>query len=93
MKIIDRVQNILENLPDTKDSDKKLLLAYWEQQGLCLNQSQRERFMTHCTVAESITRARRNLRPLYPASEQVESERFNKYVDYKQNGAVSWLND
>jgi len=93
MKVIDRVQGILENLPETKDSDKKLLLAYWEQQGLCLNTAQRERFMTHCTVAESITRARRELRAEFPASETVDNERFNKYIDYKHNAAVSWLND
>mgnify|MGYP000957538368 FL=1 len=93
MIVIDRVKNILENLPETKDSDKRLLLAYWEQQGLCLNASQRERFMTHCTVAESITRARRELRAEFPASEAVDIERFDKYIEYKHNGAVSWLND
>jgi hypothetical protein len=93
MKIINRVQNILENLPETKDSDKKLLLAYWEQQGLCLNQTQRERFMT-CTSAETITRARRALKPVTGIGlTSVDVERFNKYVEYKQNGAVSWLND
>jgi len=93
MKIISRVENILNYIPDTKSSDKKLLLAYWEQQGLCLNVSQRERFMTHCTAAESITRARRELKIQYPASDEIDAERFNKFVEYKNNGAVSWLND
>jgi hypothetical protein len=90
MRILNRVEQLLER-QEYRDSDKKLLLAFWHTQGLELTPQQRDIFMNKCSTAESITRARRALREKHPASEVVEEERYNKFVDYKNNKAVSWL--
>lgn len=92
MKVIDRTENILQNIPSTRSSDRLLLLKYWRQQGLVLNEYQTQRFL-QCTAAESITRARRELKAQYPASDKVDNERFTKFVEYKNSGAVSWLHE
>lgn len=89
MKILNRVEQLLER-QEYRDSDKKLLLAFWHTQGLHLTDEQRQIFMDRCATAESITRARRALRAKYPASELVEEERFNKFQKYKNDHAVSW---
>ena len=92
MKVLNRVENLLKYMPSLRDSDKKLLLAYWERQGLVLTPEQTEKFMD-CTVAESITRARRALRGKYPASEKIEQHRFDRFMDYRNNQAVSWIEE
>jgi len=90
MKILDRVDALL-NDKRFRDSDKRLLLAFWHTQGLELTPQQRDIFMNKCSTPESITRARRALREKHPASEVVEEERFEKYQQYKNESAVSWL--
>lgn len=91
MQTIKRTEAILSNDPRCRDSDKLLLLKFWHTQGLELTEAQRQIFLERCTTAESITRARRLLKDKYPASEAVDKERFNKYVEYKNNHAVRWL--
>ena len=91
-KLIDKVGYLLRDDPELRNSDKKLLLAYWKRQGLELTDEQIRKFMD-CTVAESITRARRALREEYPAEENIEQDRYNKFIDYKNNHAVSWIKD
>lgn len=93
MRVKDKVENFLKQSQDYRDSDKKLLLAYWEMQGLALSDRQKQIFMERCTIAESITRARRALMKEYPASEAVDEVRHDKFVDYKYGHAVSWLKD
>lgn len=93
MKVVARVENILQNIPETRSSDKLLLLKYWEQQGLCLNMYQRSVFLGKCTTAETITRARRALKETYPATETVDNERFDKYMQFKNEKAVSWIDE
>lgn len=68
-----------------RDSDKALLLAVWDQAGLHLTDQQKAVFMSHCDIAESITRARRKLKVNYPASEKVDQERFDKFKQYRQD--------
>lgn len=92
MKIKDKVENLLQ-VQRYRDSDKLLLLAYWHTQGLHLTKEQREVFLNDCTIAESITRARRELRDKYPESEAVQQERFNKFQQYKNEDAVNWIED
>ena len=93
MKIIERVEAFLQADQSYRDSDKKLLLDYWYKQGLRLSPEQRTIFLDKCTTPESITRARRLLMEKYPASKEVEDERFNKFQQYKNERAISWLND
>ena len=90
MKVIDRVRNFLQTSQIYRDSDKVLLLDYWEKQGLVLTSTQRQIFFERCTTAESITRARRALKHLYPASEAVDNARFEKFNEYRNNqGALN----
>jgi len=95
MRVRDKVSRLLTANPELRDSDKKLLLAYWEEQGLYLSESQRVTFMG-CTIAESITRARRGLTWKFPARKEVQAERQRKQALYKHNEsprAVPWLNE
>jgi hypothetical protein len=95
MKVRDRTDTLLSENEELRNSDKKLLLAYWEQQGLTLNSIQKAQYM-RCTPAESITRARRDLAYKYPASEAVQKVRLDKQREYNHNynpKAISWLND
>ena len=87
-KLIDRVENLLVHGYKTaspqklRDSDKTLLLAIWEQEGLYLTAEQKAVFMAGST-AESVTRARRALKAQYPASEKVDQVRYQKFLGYK----------
>lgn len=87
-----KVQWLLQQHQLYRDSDKRLLLAYWETEGLKLTPEQRAIFMG-LTPAESITRARRILKATYPASEAVDNARFNKYLDHKYNRPYGVVND
>ncbi len=84
MNTTQRVESILKFVPDTRSSDKKLLMTYWEKQGLILTPEQKRKFMD-CTTAESITRARRKLKTEYPATKEVEEQRYNLFEQYKHN--------
>jgi hypothetical protein len=77
----DKVRQLLRDNPKLRDSDKALLGAYWESEGLILTPEQKRKFMD-VTVAETITRDRRELRSEYPGSDEVEKERFKKYEEY-----------
>ncbi len=91
MRTVNMVENLLRTRPDLRDSDKALLLAFWEVQGFGLSDSQRRIFMDKCTTAESITRARRALKDKYPASETVDNQRFEKYLDHKYNRPFEYV--
>lgn len=73
-----------------RDSDKELLLDVWEAQGLYFSQTQKQAFM-NCSTAETITRARRALKDKYPASETVDNQRFEKYLDHKYNRPFEYV--
>jgi hypothetical protein len=92
-RLVDRVEQLLRYgyktaTPQTlRDNDKALLLAFWEREGLYLTNEQKRAFM-HCTTAETITRARRDLKRQYPASEAVDQARFDKYQQYRFEGVA-----
>lgn len=73
-----------------RDSDKRLLMAFWETEGLKLTPEQRAVFMS-CTPAESITRQRRILKEKYPASQKIDNKRFEKFIDYKYNRPFEYV--
>ena len=72
-----------------RDSDKALLLAVWDSQGLHLTPEQKAVFMQRCDIAESITRARRDLKTDYPASPKVDQARFDKFKQYRGEYAAT----
>ncbi len=91
MRINDKVEHLLRQSQDNRDSDKKLLLGVWEIEGLTLSDTQKQLFMDKCTSAETITRARRALKDKYPASEAVDNQRFEKYLDHKYNRPFEYV--
>ena len=91
MRIINKVDYLLKEKPELRDSDKKLLLSVWAIEGLGLSDRQVQIFLEKCSTAESITRARRHLKEKYPSTESVDEERYNKFKQYKNESAVSWL--
>lgn len=86
MKVSQLVEDALKRWPQTRDSDKKLILAVWSEQGLRLTPEQKKLFY-QVASPESITRCRRKLQEQgkYPASKSVEEQRFKKFKEYKDN--------
>lgn len=76
--VISRVESMLVVEPELRNSDKLLLMTFWEREGFRLSPQQQRAFM-NCTPAESITRARRKLRKDYPAEPQIERVRFKLF--------------
>ena len=90
MLVRNKVENLLIGDANLRNSDKELLLAYWETQGLYLTEAQKSKFF-QCTPAESVTRARRMLRGEYPGNKAVEGERYTKFLEHR--GAIPWLGE
>ena len=85
MKVAIKVEQILERRPETRSSDKKLLLQIWENEGLTLSETQKQTFLDKCSTAESVTRVRRKLKDKYPASKEVTEARYELFNEYKYN--------
>lgn len=85
MRVKNKVEQLLQTRPELRSSDRKLLLSLWESEGLQLNEIQKRTFLERCTTPESITRARRALRAKYPGTEEVEQERFNQMLEYRED--------
>lgn len=77
------VEEVLRDDEEARNSDKKLLLRVWEREGLYLSREQQQRFM-RCTTAETITRARRNLKDKYPPRKAVENTRMAFEGEYRK---------
>lgn len=82
MRVNDKVEHLLKTQPELRNSDKDLLIAFWADQGLFFSETQK-RAMRNCTPAESITRARRNLRGQYPGTKKIEDGRYDKFKDFR----------
>jgi len=80
-----RTERLLSRKEELRNSDKKLLIEFWEDEGLFLSESQRKTFLDRCTPAESITRARRALKDRFPASDAVSEQRYSNYIQYRFN--------
>lgn len=80
------VKTVLRDCPETRGSDKKLLIETWERQGLHLTPEQVNIFMK-CLPAETITRARREVQAAgwYRPSEGVQQFRMFAHEDVKKN--------
>lgn len=92
-KVINRVEDLLlhgyktASAQTLRDSDKALILAILDQDGLHLTDEQKRAYMASTTF-ESITRARRALKAQYPASARVDNDRFEKYKQYRYETAL-----
>ena len=93
------VERVLSQKPEARDDDKALMLEVWEMQGLCFSETQKKAFR-RASSPESIRRTRQKFQQEgeYKASEKVEEQRYQMYVETKDAisqapRAVSWLND
>ena len=87
MKLHDRLLNILENKPATRNSDNTLVIEVWASMGLHLTPQQEEQMKAMPSI-ESITRGRRNIQNklgLYKASERIEKARMDKASTIRKN--------
>lgn len=66
MNIYDKVLRLLTQRPETRSSDKKLLLAVWAEQGILVGERlDIEAFLRSAISAETITRARRKVQEIH----------------------------
>lgn len=66
MKLYDRVKQILEIYPLTRDSDKHLIWEVWSRKGFIVNGAISKWDFLVATSPESITRARRKVQEDHP---------------------------
>lgn len=86
---LNHVERLLKEKQIFRDSDRWLLLGVWRAEGLELTDDQMRKFM-QCSSAESITRRRRLLKEKYPATKAIDDERYNKFIDHKNNRAFEY---
>ena len=91
------VERVLSQKPEARDDDKLLMLEIWEMQGLCFSETQKKAFR-RASSPESIRRTRQKFQQEgeYTASEKVEEQRYQMYVETKDAiqkapEAISWL--
>lgn len=84
MKTSDRVEYILQASRRARNSDKELLIIYMQKSGMSLSPQQIEVFRK-MPSAKTITRVRRQLQEQgkYPADEEVDNGRYEKYQEMK----------
>jgi len=90
MNTYNRVKQILKIYPECRDSDKKLLWRYWQNEFY----SSKPNILFYndflkCTSAESITRARRAIQKHHP--ELQASEPIKKARSKKASNPKGWL--
>lgn len=85
MKILEQVESILKCVPKTRDSDKELMIVFMAKSGMNLTQMQESVFRKMASM-ETIRRSRQIIQEQgkYPASPEVEQERYNKFITVKQ---------
>lgn len=86
MTIKDRVEAILKASRAARNSDKDLQIIYLQKAGMNLSYEQIKVFKELPSM-ETIRRIRQSLQEQgkYPADSEVEKERYNKYVNTRQN--------
>lgn len=86
MTIKDRVENILKASHKARNSDVELLLIYLQKSGMELSEKQMDVFRKMPSM-ETIRRTRQQLQEQgkYPASDEVEKERYIRSLAMRQN--------
>src|ERR1035437_9898163 len=81
-----KVKEILKEYPETRDSDKLLILKVWESEGLFLSDDQRETFLK-LTSSETIRRTRQKLQEqgYYKSTQRVKDIRMKKEIEMRQD--------
>lgn len=78
------VTQVLEEYPDTRNSDKELILRCWEKEGLFLTIEQTARFRL-CHSSETYRRTRQKIQEqgLYPAKDKIRHQRLKNDVEMR----------
>ena len=84
MKIVERV---LKMYPQTRSSDRLLILKVWEMQGFGASETQKKFLLTKATSTESIRRTRQKFQQhgKYEASEEVDELVMEGIEYFKQS--------
>lgn len=85
--MVTKTEQALKMFPETRDNDLLLMLKVWDREGFNLSDRQKEKFLSGLTKPESIRRTRQKLQQqgLYPANQEVDDARFDKFVEMKNN--------
>lgn len=89
MKIYDIVLKLLIDRLELRSSDRKLLWAVWEYQGIAGSTITKQQFLDTTISAESITRARRKAQELHPELEANDVVKNARVV--KQQSKGTWI--
>lgn len=86
MNVSRYVERAMTAWPDTRDSDRKLILAVWWLQDNDYDSHFKAFFKEKAIMPESITRCRRKLQEegRYLASQQAVEDRFNKFQQMRE---------
>ncbi len=84
------VEKILKDQPNTRYSDKELLMEVWSYMGLVLTSEQKRAFR-NLPSSETITRIRRKFQEAgkYLPTEEITKERHDKAEQMKQE-MLNW---
>lgn len=87
MRTKDRVKMCLSRDSDTRDSDRRLILDVWRDEGLVLTPTQEEMFLYKVSSPETIRRLRQKFQEqgLYLASKEVDDKRYEMFKETRQN--------
>ena len=84
------IEKVLLNFPDTRNSDRQLILKVWEIQGLFLSETQKNIFSSLMS-SETIRRTRQRFQAKgqYLASDEVSNARRYKSYEVTQNAPTA----
>lgn len=88
--ITQRVENILRASEKARNSDKELLVIYFQKSGMNLSEQQIDVFRKMPST-ETIRRVRQSLQEQgkYPASETVNEKRYSKFREMRGSVGVA----
>lgn len=85
------IEDTLKRYPETRNSDRKLILKVWSRQKWNFREHFDEFFIHQAISPETIRRTRQKLQQegKYKADEAVDEARFDKYLKTKHNIAYT----
>lgn len=88
MRTYDIVLKLLREHEELRSSDRKLLWAVWEWQGIASNSMTKELFLSSSIVAEGVTRARRKIQQLHPELHATQEVKKARKIKQEQKGKL-----
>lgn len=88
MRTYDIVLKLLREHEELRSSDRKLLWAIWEWQGIADTHISKEKFLSASVVAEGITRARRKAQELHPELQATQEVKKARKIKQEQKSEL-----